>query len=158
MTFLELEKQYQSYKTELTETLNKLGGLCSNFVEDNPEYFEDIEYVSNPYEISYSEKYNNHWIDTEDKSLLVHFSYKDPYDEICDSSSQIKYPLHWVEAILEGSVSSIRSLTPEIKDSILGYNKVQIAHGKREAIHQALQYGLISEEQAATFLDELKLG
>lgn len=156
MTFLELENQYRAYQEEITETLNKLGQMCSNFVEDNPEYFNGMDYVNNPYEISYSEKYNSHWIDIEDKSMLVHFSYKDPYDEICDSSSQIKYPLHWVEAVFEGSVSSIGSILSEIKDSILEYNNVEISRGKRQAIFEALRYNLISKEVADQKLKELE--
>ena len=158
MTFLELEKQCRAYQEERTETLEKLGHLCSNFVEDNPEYFEGMDYFNNPYEISYSEKYNSHWLDTEDKSILVNFSYKDRYDEVCDSSSQIKYPLHWVEAVFEGSMSSIGSIVPEIKDSILEHNNIEITRGKRQAIYEALRYNLISKEVADALLSELELG
>lgn len=155
MTFLELEKQYQAYKEELSETLNTLGAMCSNFTEDNPEYFEDMEWISNPYELGYNETYQGHWIDLEDNSITILFSYEDSYDEICDSDSRIKYPLHWVEAVFEGSESSLGAIQHEIKDNILKYNNVEVKRGKRNAIYEALRYNLINEEDADNLLKEL---
>jgi hypothetical protein len=155
MTFLELEKQYQAYKEELSETLNTLGAMCSNFTEDNPEYFEGIDYVNNPYELGYNETYQEHWIDLEDNSITVHFSYEDSYDEICDSDSQIKYPLHWVEAVFEGSESSLGAIQYEIKDNILKHSNVEITRAKREVIYEALRYDLITKEFAEEALAEL---
>ena len=90
--------------------------------------------------------------------MLVHFSYEDSYDEICDSSRQIIYHLHWVEAVFEGSMSSIGSILPEIKDSILEHNNIEITSGKRQAIYEALRYNLISKEVADALLSELELG
>jgi hypothetical protein len=155
MTFLELEKQYQAYKEELSETLNTLGAMCSNFTEDNPEYFEGIDYVNNPYELGYNETYQEHWIDLEDNSITILFSYEDSYDEICDSDSQISYPLHWVEAVFEGSESGLGTILHEIKDNILKHNNVEIARAKREAIYEALRYDLITKEFAEEALAEL---
>ena len=155
MTFIKLEEQYQAYKEELTETLNTLGEMCSNFVEDNQEYFEGMEYVSNPYELSYNEKYDTHWIDYENNAILVNFSYKDPYDEICDSDTQLKYPLHWVETLFSGEESSLGSILHEVKDNILKHNNIEITNGKREAIYEALRYNLISKEAAYKMLSEL---
>lgn len=155
MTFLELEQQYQIYKQELSETLNTLGAMCSNFPDDNPEYFEGMDFVSNPYEINYNETYQGHWIDLEDNSITVHFSYNDSYDEICDSDSRIKYPLHWVEAVFEGSESGLGTILHEIKDNILKHNNVEIARAKREVIYEALRYNLITKEDADNLLKEL---
>lgn len=155
MTFLELEKQYQAYKEELSETLNTLGYMCSNFEDDNPEYFEGIDYVSNPYELGYNETYQEHWIDLEDNSITILFSYEDSYDEICDSDSQIKYPLHWVEAVHQGSTSSIGAIHSEIVEEILKYNKVEVNRGKRNAIYEALRYNLITKADADKALADL---
>lgn len=155
MKFLELEKQYQAYKEELTETLNALGEMCSNFVEDNPEYFEGMEYVSNPYELSYNEKYDTHWVDYENNSIVVNFSHVDSYDEICNSNTQLKYPLRWVEALFNGEESSLGSILHEVKDNILKQNNIEIINGKREAIYEALRYNLISKEVADNILSEL---
>ena len=129
--------------------------MCSNFTEDNPEYFEGMEYVSNPYELGYNETYQGHWIDLEGNFITVHFSHEDPYDEICDSDSHIKYPLHLVEAMFEGSEARIGAIQHEIKDNILKHNNVEITHAKREAIYEALRYNLITKEQAEEALAEL---
>lgn len=155
MTFLELESQYQAYKEELTETLNALGEMCSNFVNDHPEYFEGMEYVSNPYELSYNEKYDTHLLDFCNNLIWVQFSHKDSYDEICDSNTRLKYPLHWVEALFNGEESNLGSILHEVKDSILKHNNIEITNGKREAIYEALRYNLISKEVADKMLSEL---
>lgn len=156
MTFLELEKQYQVYQKELIETLNALGEMCSNFVEDNPECFEGMESVNNPYQLGYGEEYDSHWIDYEDNSILVNFSYKDSYDEVCDSDTQLKYPLHWVEALFDGEESSLVGILHEVKDNILKHNNIEITRGKREAIYEALRYNLISKEVADKLLIDLR--
>lgn len=155
MTFLELEQQYKIYREELIETIQKLGGMCSNFPEDNPEYFAGLDFISNPYELGYDEKYDQHWIDISSGTITINFSYEDGYDEICDSNSQIKYPLKWLEAIHEGSTSSIGAIHSEIVEDILKYNKVEVNRGKRNAIYEALRYNLITKEDADNLLKEL---
>jgi hypothetical protein len=111
--------------------------------------------VNNPYELGYNETYQEHWIDLEDNSITILFSYEDSYDEICDSDSQISYPLHWVEAVFEGSESGLGTILHEIKDNILKHNNVEIARAKREAIYEALRYDLITKEFAEEALAEL---
>lgn len=155
MTFLELEKQYQTYKQELIDVIQKLGGMCSNFPEDNPEYFEGMEWISNPYELGYNEKYDQHWIDISSGTITVNFSYKDAYDELCDSDSRITYPLKWLQAVHEGSTSSIGAIHSEIVEEILKYNKVEVNRGKRNAIYEALRYNLITKEDADKALADL---
>ena len=155
MTFLELENQYQTYKQELIDVIQTLGEMCSNFPEDNPEYLEGLDFISNPYELGYNEEYDQHWINHEDGTITINFSHKDGYDEICDSDSQITYPLKWLEVVHEGSTSSIGAIRSEIVEEILKYNKVEVNRGKRNAIYEALRYNLITKEDADNLLKEL---
>lgn len=155
MTFLELEQQYKIYREELIDVIQTLGEMCSNFPEDNPEYFEGLDFISNPYELGHNEKYDQHRIDSSSGTITINFSYKDGYDEILDSDSRIKYPLKWLEAVHEGTTASLGSIRGEIVEEILKYNKIEVNRSKRNAIFEALRYGLITKEDANKTLADL---
>lgn len=145
-SFIELEKQYQKLSHELRHTLEKLAWYCSDFeIKDEGD-------VYNPFELGYEEKYSSHWIDVEQEILHLHTDYVDSYDTICDSSSDNKYPLHWVEHAYNDTLEEIDA---EIKSEILKFHYHGINQAKRDAVFQAIKFGLITEEQAKIELEKL---
>ena len=149
-SFIELEKQYQKLSYELRHTLEKLAYYCSNFSNGEIE-FEGVEYINNPFELGYGEEYLSHWVVNEEDMLYANFKYEDPYDDY-DTNSHIKYPLHWVEHAYNNTLEEIDN---EIKSEILKSHYTEVNIAKRDAIFQAKEFGLITEEQAAEKLAEI---
>ena len=144
-SFIKLENQYQKLSYELRNTLEKLAWYCSDFV------IEEVEDVINIYHLSYGEEYLSHWVVNEENMLYANFKYEDPYDDY-DTNSHIKYPLHWVEHAYNNTLAEIDN---EIKSEILKTHYAEVNSAKRNAIFQAKEFGLITEEQAAEKLAEI---
>ncbi|AUR84705.1 hypothetical protein NVP1063O_038 [Vibrio phage 1.063.O._10N.261.45.C7] len=116
---IETIKQYE----ELSYTVNRtLTDFCQA-VHEVSIMFDDEGY--NPYQIGYSESYESHHLMTTNTEIIINLSYKDSYDEILDSSSNITYPIKWLEAFV--SDEGLKSVVGEIKEKVLGEKAVAVS-------------------------------
>lgn len=144
-SFIELEKQYQKLSHELRHTLEKLAWHCSGFE------IEEVDYVINPYSVNHGEEYFDHHIVDDKNKVYVTLQYEDSCDDY-DTSSHVKFPLHWVEHAYNDTLEEIDA---EIKSEILKFHYNEVNSSKRTAIFQAKEFGLITEEQAKVELEKL---
>ena len=148
-TFIELEEKYQSVSLELKTALEKLAYYCSDFSNGEVE-FDGIDYINNPFELGYDEKYSSHYVG--DNKVFLTMEHKDPYERIGDTVSHNHYPLHWVEHAYNDTLDQIED---EVKSHILEYHYSENNRELKSAIHLAKHHKIISEEEAEKRLAEI---
>lgn len=139
-TFVEFEQEYQESRYKLTHTLEKLAHFVSNIDTTHDHLFPQDEGINNVYNIYGGETYAYHYI--ENDSVIVGLVYRDAYEEVCDHSSQHRYPLKWIEHAYNDTLDKI---VEEIAQEILTQHKKEYERSYNEAKRMAIQFGIIKE-------------
>lgn len=152
-TFIEVQEEYDKLRHTVEHTLEKLGHYCSDFVNNNIELFEGVgDYIDNPYSLYYEEEYESHFYEGDTDLFYVNFEYKDPYDDILDTTSSMRCPARWVE---EAFKDTLENIDEELTNIIIRKHHEDSYMVKRKAIMDSASNGVITLEESKEKLREL---
>lgn len=141
--FTNLNNKYEDAKKIVVDTLIGLASHCNEITTNHPELFgeEDID-NSHPFEISYNEKYDSHSI--YNGKVYLWLSYEDSYDEICNTESELSFPIEWVDLWMDNKVEELNLL---VSAAIKEDNLQATRRYKLDTLHKAMRAGILTEEE-----------
>lgn len=141
--FISLNAKYENIGKELVGLLMGLAYHCRKIKTNHPELFgeEEINH-SHQFEFYSNEEYVCHNI--YDGKVVLRLNYKDPYDDICDSESNLSFPIEWVDLWIDDKIEELNLL---VSDMIKKYDKEAVRKYQLELLRKCTQAKLFTKEE-----------